>query len=134
LGGGLALNVADAAQPRTVRTLLTNATAGETTITDTADDGTVHFRSANRDMTRLVKVMMFFDAINGERYSEMLSRYQAFLDMSHVLEQPDMAVLVTRTKGRSSQWFDGDEPLRSDQDISWTYYRFVIPVGPLVEE
>ena len=77
---------------------------------------------------------MFFDAINGERYSGMMSRYQGFLDMSHFLEQPDLAVLLTRTKSRGSEWFDGDKPLGSDQDISWTYYRYVIPVGPLVSE
>jgi hypothetical protein len=41
---------------------------------------------------------------------------------------------VTRTKSRASEWHDDDKPLRSDQDINWTYYRFVIPVGPLVEE
>lgn len=133
LGGGLALNMADAPQPRTVRTLLTNATAGETTITDTVDDGTVKGGLAKRDMTRLAKVIMFFTAVNGERYFGMLNRYQAFLDMSHFLNQPDLAVLITRTKSRESTWFDDDKPLESDDDKSWTYYRFVLPVGPLLE-
>lgn len=126
----LSFSIADAAQPRTVRTLLTNATAGDTTITATADDGTVPFRLANSDMTRLAKVIMFFDAINGARYSGMLNRYQGFLDMSHLLQQPDLAVLVARTKTRNSQWLDGDKPFASDQDRDWTYYRFVVPVGP----
>jgi hypothetical protein len=85
LAAGSSLNVADAQQPRTVRTLLTNATAGDSTITDIADDGTVPYRLGNTDITRLAKTIMFFQAVNGERYSGMLSRYQAFLDMSHLL-------------------------------------------------
>jgi hypothetical protein len=134
LGGGLASNMTDAPQPRTVRTLLTNATAGETTITDTVDDGTVRGDLVKRDMTRLAKVIMFFDAINGERYIGMLSRYQAFLDMSHLLNQPDLAIVIARAKPRESIWFNGDKPLENDDDRSWTYYRFVLPVGPLVEQ
>ncbi|MDZ4656292.1 MAG: hypothetical protein SH868_01805 [Bythopirellula sp.] len=130
---GSAVNVLDASQPRTVRTLLTSATAGETTITETADDGTVPFRLANADITRLAKTMMFFHAVNGQRYSGMLSRYQGFLDMSHLLDQPDVAILLAKASKPGSQWLDGDKPLGSDQDLNWTYYRFVVPVGPLVE-
>lgn len=137
LNANSALNVADIAQPRTVRTLLTSATAGDTTITDVADDGTVPYRLANTDITRLAKAIMFFRAINGERYTGSVSRYQAFLDMSHLLDQPDLAILVGRSKAPASQWLDGDKQLGgndngSDQKLAWTYYRFVVPVGPLV--
>jgi hypothetical protein len=137
LNANSALNVADIAQPRTVRTLLTSATAGDTTITDVADDGTVPYRLANTDITRLAKAIMFFRAINGERYTGSVSQYQAFLDMSHLLDQPDLAVLVGRSKAPASQWLDGDKPLGknddgNDQNLAWTYYRYVVPVGPLV--
>jgi hypothetical protein len=137
LNANSALNVADIAQPRTVRTLLTSATAGDTTITDVADDGTVPYRLANSDITRLAKAIMFFRAINGERYTGSVSRYQAFLDMSHLLDQPDLAVLVGRSKAPASEWLDDDKPLGkkdngNDQNLAWTYYRFVVPVGPLV--
>jgi hypothetical protein len=137
LNANSAVNVADIAQARTVRTLLTNATAGDTTITDVADDGTVPYRLANTDITRLAKAIMFFRAINGERYTGSVSRYQAFLDMSHLLDQPDLAVLIGRSKAPASQWLDGDKPLGSndggnDQNLTWTYYRFVVPIGPLV--
>jgi hypothetical protein len=138
LGAHSAVNTVDVSQPRMVRTLLTNATAGDTTITETADDGTVPFRLANTDITRLAKTMMFFQAINGDRYSGMLNRYQAFLDMSHLLEQPDVAILITRSKSPGSRWMTSDKPLgsvqdKNDQDLSWTYYRFVVPVGPLAD-
>ncbi len=138
IAAGSAVNMADASQPRTVRTLLTNATAGETTITDTADDGTVPFRLANADITRLAKTIMFFDAVNGQRYAGMLSRYQSFLDMSHLLEQPDLAIVLAKVQTSGSQWQDGDKPLSSDKEQennrNWTFYRFVVPVGPLVEQ
>ncbi len=138
LPAGSAVNMADASQPRTVRTLLTNATAGETTITDTADDGTVPFRLANADITRLAKTIMFFDAVNGQRYAGMISRYQSFLDMSHLLAQPDLAIVLAKVQTSGSQWHDGDKPLSSareqENNRNWTFYRFVVPVGPLVEQ
>jgi hypothetical protein len=54
--------------------------------------------------------------------------------MSHLLDQPDLAVLLTRSKSRESTWLDNDKPLGGDDDKNWTYYRYVLPVGPLVEE
>lgn len=116
-------------QPRTVRTSLTNATAGDTTETNTADDGTVEFRLAEADTTRLMKVMMFFEAINGRRYTGKFNRYQSFLDMSHLLKQENLAILLAKCTTPGSQWLDGDQPFRSDKDRNWTFYRFVIPVS-----
>ena len=56
---GATVQVDDSIQPRTVKTMLTSATAGDTTIANTTDDGTVPFRRATYDVARLVKVMMF---------------------------------------------------------------------------
>jgi len=116
-------------QPRTVKTSLTSATAGDTTEDNTADDGTVPFRLAESDITRLVKTMMFFEAINGRRYSGKLNRYQSFLDLSHLLEQEGVAILLTKSPATGSQWHNGEQPLRSDDDRRWTFYRFVLPVS-----
>jgi len=121
-------------QPRTVKTLLTSAMAGDTTVTDTADDGTVPFQLASSDVTRLLKTMMFFKAINGQRYTGMLNRYQSFVDLSHLLEQDSCAVLVAQPETSGSQWLDDDQPLRSDEDNRWTYYRFVLPVQETTSE
>jgi len=116
-------------QPRTVKTSLTSATAGDTTEDNTADDGTVPFRLAESDITRLVKTMMFFKAINGRRYSGKLSRYQSFVDLSHLLQQEDVAILLAKSSATGSQWHNADQPLRSDDDRRWTFYRFVLPVS-----
>ncbi len=115
-------------QPRTVKTLLTSATAGDTTITNTADDGTVPYHLASSDVTRLLKTMMFFKAINGHRYSGMLNRYQSFVDLSHLLQQDDCAILVAKSTISGSQWLNETKPLRGEEDRRWTFYRFLLPV------
>ena len=128
------VDLRDAKQPRMVKTLLTSATAGDTTITNTASDGTVPFRLAQGDMTRLAKTLLFFRALSGDRYTGMLNRYQSFLDMSHFLDQPDVAILFSKGVAPGSTWLDHAEPLASDEDRHWVYYRFLLPVGPLPDQ
>jgi hypothetical protein len=134
LAPGATVDLVDESQPRMVRTLLTSATAGDATITDTADDGTVPFHLARNDLTRLAKTVMFFDAINGHRYTSMLSNYQQFLDMSPCLAHPECAVLLTRCSQQGGQWLSGDKPLGGKASRQWTYYRFVLPVELTLHE
>jgi hypothetical protein len=125
-----------ALQPRTIKTMLTSATAGDVTETRTAEDGTVPFRLAEDDVARLVKAMMFFDAINGQRYTGLLNRYQGSIDLSHLLRQRDCAILLARSTapGAGSQWQSGDQPLASPADRRWVYYRFLLPVDEKTDE
>ncbi len=123
------VNVDDDLQPRTVKTSLTSATAGDTTEQRTADDGTVPFRWAESDVSRLLKATMFFEAINGQQYTGSLNRYLNSIDLSHLLKQKDVAILLAKTSADSSQWMNGVKPLASDEDRHWTYYRFVLPVN-----
>lgn len=127
---GSLIDLSAAKQPRMVKTLLTSATAGDMTITNTAPDGTVPFRLAQEDVTRLAKTMMFFHAISGDRYTSMLNRYQSFVDMSHFLDQPELAILFTKSSTPGSQWLNEEKPLGSDEDRHWVYYRFLLPVRP----
>lgn len=133
LAEGATIHLDSSQQPRTVKTSLTSATAGDTTITNTVEDGTVPYQHANSDVTRLAKTMMFFDAINGPRYTNKYNRYQSFVDLSHLLQQDNLAVLLARSMQPASQWLNGGEPLRSNDDRHWTYYRFVLPVGALAD-
>ncbi|MEM9354234.1 MAG: hypothetical protein AAGA92_14595 [Planctomycetota bacterium] len=118
--------------PRSVRTQLTNASAGDDTTSRTADDGTVPFEWQQNDVSRILKSMMFYKALNGLKYTGgMLNRYQSFVDLSHLLTE-DRAVLLARAPGPGSRWNDGDELLASgedDNDRHWVYYRFVLPVA-----
>ena len=118
----------DDTHPKTVKTSLTNAIAGDRTELRTAEDGTVRFAQAQADVSRLVKAAMFFRAINGRRYTSQFNRYQHSIDLSHLLKQRDVAILLARIDQPGSQWLDGEQPLRSDKDRHWTYYRFVLPV------
>ena len=128
IGPDAAISIDDELQPRTVKTSLTSATAGDSTESRIAEDGTVSFQLAQNDVARLVKSMMFFEAINGEQYTSGTYRYQNTIDLSHLLKQEDIAILVTRVDAEGSQWHNGDKPLKSDQDRHWTYYRFVLHV------
>jgi len=125
---GKTLDIDDSLQPRTVKTLLTSATAGDETITNTADDGTVPFQKAEWDIARLIKVMMFYEAINGARYTGKHHRYQSFVDLSSLLKQDNQAILLAKCNATGSQWLVEDQPLASNQDRRWTYYRFVLKV------
>ncbi len=128
LPAGKTLDIDDSLQPRTVKTSLTSSTAGDDTARNTADDGTVLFQNAEWDIARLVKSMMFFEAINGTRYTGKQHRYQSFVDLSSLLKQDDQAILLARCNAPGSQWLTSDQPLASDEDRRWTYYRFVINV------
>ncbi len=130
---GETFDIDDSLQPRTVKTLLTNATAGDATISQTADDGTVPFKNAEWDIARLVKTMMFYETLNGHRYTGKHHRYQAFVDLSKLLKQNNQAILLAKCAAPGSQWLANagsstKRPLASDQDRRWTYYRFVLKV------
>lgn len=128
LPAGKSVEVSDSLQPRTVKTLLTNATAGDERVMRTSEDGTVAFTTAKWDIARLLKVMMFYEALDGENYSKMVNRYQPFLDLSNILDHDDKAILLARCEAPGTQWKTATDDLASDQDRRWTYYRFVVSV------
>ena len=127
-GDGKSITIDHSRQPRTLGTMLTSATAGDETIHDTVDDGTVPFHRASSDITRLLKSMMFFKAINGQSYTGSLNRYQKHLDLSHLLHQDECAILFAKHNQQGSQWLDDGNAMASDEDRHWTYYRFILPV------
>ncbi len=124
---GRTVAINDDLQPRTLKTMLTSATAGDRVASRITDDGTAPFDRFSSDVTRIVKAMMFYEAIGGVNYTGTLNRYQHRIDMSYVL-QTDRAILLARAPGTGSQWFDADKPLKSNQDQHWLFYRFVAPV------
>ncbi|MCA9258434.1 MAG: hypothetical protein KDA61_04500, partial [Planctomycetales bacterium] len=123
-----ASRVLDDQTPRTVATVLTNTLAGENADVRAADDGTVAFQPYSHDITRLLKLMMFFQAVGGDSYSSSSNAYQSYLDLSHLLDG-NQAVLLARVPSESaSHWFDEDRPLAGDADRRWVFYRFILPV------
>jgi len=128
VGDGRTVTIDDDLQPRTLKTMLTSATAGDLVASRIAEDGTVPFDRLGTDVTRIVKAMMFYEAIGGANYTSSLNRYQHQIDMSPIL-RTDRAILLARAPGTGSQWFDSDQPLKSNHDQHWLFYRFVAPVG-----
>ena len=92
------------------------------------NEGPPRLELHSTDVPQLAAAMMFHDVLGAESYSQGPSRYQAFLDMSRLL-QGNQAILFARAANiAGSNWSDGEEKLASDQDRRWVYYRFVIPL------
>ncbi len=135
LSTGTTAKIDDTLQPRTVRTLLTSVTAGDTTVNRLTEDGTVPFSSAQWDVSRLVKAMMFYGAVNGPRYTGKTLRYQSFVDLSALLKSDSQAILLAKCDAPGSAWLADEQRLAKDDEASnaerrWTYYRFVLPIKP----
>ncbi|QDT00762.1 hypothetical protein [Adhaeretor mobilis] len=136
IGNGASAKIDSAIQPRSIKTMLTNAAAGEDTVYNVTADGSVPYVQWNEDVVRTLKVMMFYEAAGGSAYAPTVNRYQHFIELSHLLDG-QQAILLARAKDdEGSQWMDGDnaetaQPLASDQDRRWIYYRFVIPLKKL---
>lgn len=134
---GRVQKIDDSLRPRTVKTTLTSATAGDNLVSasSTTDDGPVRFADVQWDMARLVKVMMFYEAINGPSYTEKHNRYQSFVDLSDVLKHDDRAILLVRNNAPGTNWQANGDPLANKKDRRWTYYRFVLKVeSPATKE
>jgi hypothetical protein len=128
LADGAVATIDDALQPTRVKTALLAAAEDQVALPTRAPDGPVRLDVHSTDVPRLAIAMMFHDVLGAEAYAQGPSRYQAFLDMSRLL-QGNQAILLARAANvAGSNWTDGEEPLASDQDRRWVYYRFVIPL------
>ena len=127
LDDGKSVQITEDLDPRTVKAALTGAVAGDSPDIRTAEDGSVIFDPSTSDVARVLKTMMFYEAIDGAAYASVPNRYQSFIDLSRLLDG-DQAILLARAAAPGSQWITPDGPLASDQDRRWVYYRFVIPL------
>jgi hypothetical protein len=87
------------------------------------------FFADRASLDELLHVMMFYEAVGGRGFAGLSNRYQAYCDLSRLLDL-DRAVLLATGTGRGSQWVDRQtgEMLASEQDSATVVYRFVIPV------
>jgi hypothetical protein len=129
LDDGAEAVVDDALPNVSIRTMLTSVAAGDDSSVRHADDGSVPFDPLSTDVARILKVMMFYDALGGAKYAGTPNRYLSFLDMSRLI-RGDQAVLLARAPAAAgSHWIDGDQPWINPDDRRWVYYRFVIPLA-----
>lgn len=84
-------------------------------------------RADDRDLARLMEIVLFYQAAGGEQYTELSNRTLADLDLSHLLSS-DRAILVGRVAApQANVWIDG-RPLDPAQVEADTYVRVVLPV------
>jgi hypothetical protein len=81
----------------------------------------------NTDVTRILQVVMFYDAANGRDYTQLLHDYQRFLDLSDQLRLK-RALLVGRASRPTSQVVLPGQSVAAVHRSDWAYYRVLFPV------
>ncbi|HYO25076.1 MAG TPA: hypothetical protein VEQ85_09000 [Lacipirellulaceae bacterium] len=133
----------DELTPRSIKTALTSVAAGDDPHVRIAEDGSVAFDALSTDVARITKLMMFFDAVGGDAYVRTPHRYQAQIDMTRLLRGNQSVLLARAPADAGSHWnyrpsnpasdparkTAAPQPLASEGDRRWTYYRFVIPLA-----
>ncbi|MBN2578442.1 MAG: hypothetical protein JXB10_05575 [Pirellulales bacterium] len=81
----------------------------------------------------ILRMMMFYQAAGGRRYTQLSNGYQTFVDCSLLL-QTGRAILVGRGPAadefpkQGAQLMRGNQPLSHPDDRHAVFYRFVFPV------
>ncbi|MCH8150434.1 MAG: hypothetical protein IH987_21055 [Planctomycetes bacterium] len=94
-----------------------------------SEDVKTRWDRTDRDIPRILEMMMFHEAAGGDSYTELTNRYQAYSDLSDHLKL-GRAVLIGYTNERSGVLESGKTPLTAsyDKDRQYTFYRIVFPV------
>lgn len=77
----------------------------------------------------ILKQMMFYQAVDGQQYTQLAHRHQQFVDLSGLLAA-GRAILMARGPAGAARLDLNGSPLGPEQLNHETYYRFVIPVAP----
>ena len=85
------------------------------------------WQTSDRDVSRILEIMMFFGAANGSSYTGLSNGYQGYLDLSRSLSS-GRAILVGRAAEPAGRLNIDGEPLSEKVMQHWTYYRVQIPV------
>ncbi len=94
---------------------------------------TTPYDKTSTDPWYILRIMMFYDAAGGRRYTGLANSYQHFVDWSSLLKT-DRAVLVARGPKRNGEACQGatllrdGQPMGDSQDEHQTVYRFLFPV------
>jgi hypothetical protein len=88
------------------------------------------YESASADVPYILRIMMFYNAVDGQSYTSLDNSYQTFVDMSELLKT-GRAILVAEGPNQSLDKYHGaalmrDGKSRTDpMDKHVTLYRFV---------
>lgn len=123
---------------RELKTLLTGQHLVFGEMSGKSQQETVPYDRASVDLGYVLRMMMFFEAGGGRRYTGLVNRYQSFVDLSSLLKT-NRAILVgtapaspAKAPQHGALLLREGKPVAADQDQQITVYRFVYPVtqGP----
>jgi hypothetical protein len=104
------------------------------------EKGSNRYDPASIDVKDILRTMTFFEAAGGLRHTGLVNRYQGFVDLSDLLKANRAVLVAEAPAGGSQSRFHGSEllssgqPVADSQDRHPTYYRFVLPVGRMMND
>jgi hypothetical protein len=128
LNPGKRLEVGEQLSPRKVKTIVTRDAFGETGGPNGAGEGQL-FVPEKASAKEIVSLMMFYEAAGGYGFARLPNHYQAYCDLSRLLEL-GRAILVADSTGPVAQLVDDatGTVVGDKQDELAVIYRFVLPV------
>jgi hypothetical protein len=91
------------------------------------------YESSSTNVAYILRIMMFYNQIDGQSYTRMDNEYQTFVDLSDLLKT-GRAILTAEGPDQSLEKYQGaallrdEKPLAGPADKHITLYRFVFPV------
>ena len=92
------------------------------------------YNPASTRVDDVLRMMMFFEAAGGRRYTGLVNHYQSFVDLSGLL-RADRALLIARAPSDAAArrfgaaWMRDGRSLGRPDDGHAVYFRFVFPVN-----
>jgi hypothetical protein len=126
---GQSATIDGSTERRDLKTFLT----GQKWVAEQGRDVKTPYDRGSVDLDYILRGMMFFKAAGGYRYTNLVNRYQGFVDTSDLLTKTGHAILVARP-GSPERPVHGAELLRGGQSLAdpdgqhTTVFRFVFPV------
>ena len=105
---------------RTIETFLTGRRIGS------AGEGARGYDVRNVDRNRVMQMIMFHDAAGGQRYTQLMNRYEDTMDLSGHLSAGRAILLAKGPAGPQLEL--KDQSLSAENRHHTTYYRFLIAI------
>jgi hypothetical protein len=127
LDAGARIEVGDAISPRRVKTVVTQDALGAPPSGEAGGDSFVAQRAAAEQVVRL---MMFYEAAGGMDFAQLANEYQAYCDLSRLLELGRAILVADAPTGGSRLVAAGNgSAIDGDEGRTAAVYRFVLAVA-----
>jgi hypothetical protein len=85
------------------------------------------YAQSSLDVSRILPMMMFYEATGGHGYTGLSNRNQSFIDLTHLLKA-GRAILLGRATAPGTLLRGNDQMLTGTDGKTWVWYRYVLPV------